>query len=99
MTELTAPDSNDAAHEDGRKKCRRHRSAWQFFAVDRASEIVLRERDVERGRDFPAHRLAQLPALFLFGAVRSADADPPRDLGPRQAEIRAPRTRGRASVA
>ncbi|KWI55039.1 hypothetical protein WM06_08870 [Burkholderia cepacia] len=61
MTELTAPDSNDAAHEDGRKKCRRHRSAWQFFAVDRASEIVLRERDVERGATFLRIDLRSFP--------------------------------------
>src|SRR5690348_1281787 len=45
----------------------------------RASEIKLRQRDAERGRDLPAHRLAQLLAFFAFFAfrvVRATDADP-----------------------
>lgn len=47
-----------------------------------ASEIELRQRDAERGRDLPAHRLAQLLAFFAFFAfrvIRATDANPLRN--------------------
>ncbi|MCA8354260.1 hypothetical protein [Burkholderia cepacia] len=59
MTELTAPDSNDAAHEDGRKKCRRHRSARQFL------------RSTARQKSCCASVMSSAAATFLRIDLRS----------------------------